>query len=104
MNNRDEELVSSLEELLYEGNRPDLSLGQTGELPPEWEDQYLALLTENRNYWQNLDNWPRPLFYCFYRVGFHFTMAYTGWCEKNEKNLQLKYRCNALEFLRKHSL
>ena len=80
------EFIEEIKSLLTGQEMPDLNLYQKGEFPNGWVARYLELLSSNRNYWQNIDSWPRDLFYCFYRVGFHLGFAYSTWVEENQKS------------------
>ena len=80
-------------------NRPDHTLLDEGMLPDGWKEEYLSLLKNNRIYWQNLDSWPRNLFYSFYRVALHHKYSYDEWAKKNGANQQTEVEMGKIRLL-----
>jgi len=83
---KNSEFILQLKELCEGAKKPDSSLSKNGCLPVGWESEYLDLLSQNRLYWQNIEAWPRELFYCFYRVSYHHKYAYDSWLLNNKPN------------------
>ncbi len=80
--------INELKKLCIGEDMPDSTLHSEGCFPTGWVERYLNLLEQNRMFWQNIDNWPKELSHCFYRVGFHVGYAYDEWLRAGgEKNL-----------------
>jgi hypothetical protein len=80
---KETDFVNQIVQLCNGSNMPDERLYTTGKFPEGWVDSYLKALKENRS-WQGMNNWPREVSYCFYRIGFHLNYAYQDWSIKND--------------------